>query len=415
MESPRALGAIDPRSVPLPHGTEVTTLVDRVQEDGRRVPQGSVGRVTGEGAGRVTVAFPGLPSASFERHEVAPRRVGQAAFALRREEAWRALGGCTVLAARVGSHAWGLADERSDEDERGVFAAPLPWTLGLAPAPDTLVSADGSATLWSFDKCVRQALRADPNTLELLFVPGARALDELGAWLLEARDAFVSTEIHGTFGRYAVAQLRRLEQSARLAEHRGLLLDWLRAEPTLDLDAAAERLRLATFDARGDEAHRRELAKQWIKNLYRSLHDQGLLAACDFAALRAFALERSHAFELPRELRPKNAYNLLRLLWTAQRWLETGAPTFAAPEPFRSRLLAVKRGEVPLDDVLREAEGMLPALDAAAARSPLPPGPDAARADALLRRAGVEIARRWVDRAPGPFGADAPAPPEARP
>jgi len=42
----------------------------------------------------------------------------------------------------------------------------------------------------------------------------------------------------------------------------------------------------------------------------------------------------------------------------------------------------------------------------------LPKRPDVARADALLRRIGEEIARRWVASAPGPFGTDAPRPPE---
>ena len=37
-------------------------------------------------------------------------------------------------------------------------------------------SADGSATYWRVDKAVRQAMRADPNTLELLFVEGVRAV-----------------------------------------------------------------------------------------------------------------------------------------------------------------------------------------------------------------------------------------------
>ncbi len=46
--------------------------------------------------------------------------------------------------------------------------------------------------------------------------------------------------------------------------------------------------------------------------------------------------------------------------------------------------------------------------------TPLPAKPDVARADALLRRIRVELARRHVERAPGPFGRDAPEPPEAR-
>ena len=40
----RGLRDIDPETVPLPHGTEVITRVDRVLGD-RRIPQGAMGRV----------------------------------------------------------------------------------------------------------------------------------------------------------------------------------------------------------------------------------------------------------------------------------------------------------------------------------------------------------------------------------
>jgi hypothetical protein len=41
----RNLGHLDARAVPLPHGTEVVTRIDRIVGE-RRVPQGSVGRVS---------------------------------------------------------------------------------------------------------------------------------------------------------------------------------------------------------------------------------------------------------------------------------------------------------------------------------------------------------------------------------
>ena len=42
----------------------------------------------------------------------------------------------------------------------------------------------------------------------------------------------------------------------------------------------------------------------------------------------------------------------------------------------------------------------------------LPRRPDVARADALLRRIGEEVARRWASGTPGPLGRDGPEPPE---
>jgi predicted nucleotidyltransferase len=319
---------------------------------------------------------------------------------------------CVVLETTVGSHAWGIAGGDSDVDRRGMFALPFPWTQGLVAPPEDLVSADGSASYWAAGKAIRQALRADPNTLEMLFLESALARDPIGEWVLSERDAFVSIEIYGTFGRYALGQLRRLEQGLRLAEHRAIVLEWLRDDPTLTLDEVAERLAKVSMRAIPSEADRVHQAKEYVKQLYRSLADQGLLEASEFAALVRFARDKSTEFELPRDLRPKNAYNLVRLLATATRWLREGRPTFALEGPLRERLIAIKRGQVSLVEVLAEAEAMAPELESARDASTLPKRPDVARADALLRRIGEELARRWVSAEPGPFGREAPTPPE---
>lgn len=407
----RNLEQLDSRAVPLPHGTEVVTRVDRIVGE-RRVPQGSVGRVTKIDGDDLDVTIVGIGVVRYARGELSPRRVGQVLFAHRRADAWDALHPCVALDTTVGSRAWGLADAESDEDHRGVFALPFAWTQGLVAPPEDLISADGSATYWAAGKAIRQALRADPNTLEMLFLPNATARDPIGEWLLAERDAFVSVEIYGTFGRYALGQLRRLEQGLRLAEHRSVVLEWLRAEPTLTLDALAEKLAKVSTRAMPTEADRVHQSKQYIKQLYRSLADQGVLEANEFAALVRFAQEKSSDFDLPRELRPKNAYNLVRLLATATRWLREGEPVFEVEGALRERLFAIKKGEVGLADVLAEADAMAPALERARDESKLPKRPDVARADALLRRVGEELARRWVSQVDGPFGKDAPTPPE---
>jgi hypothetical protein len=406
----KGLESVDPLSVPLPHGTEVITRVARVSGE-RRVPQGMVGRVVRARDGGLDVQITGVGELWYAREELVPRKPGQVQFALRRAAAWDALQPCVVLEATVGSRAWGLAHEGSDTDLRGAFGLPLSWTWGLGEFPRDLVSADGSATYWEIRKAIDQALRADPNTLELLFVPSARAKDMLGEWLLAEREAFVSRNIFGSFGRYALSQLHKLSSSQRLAEHRDLVLDWLCEEPAPDLDEVARRLakhspRQAPTPEDGILA-----AKTYIKQLYRSLSDQGLIEANDFAALTRYARGGGRRPPDARELRPKNAYNLLRLIALATGWLKDGSPTFEATGSLRDRLLDIKHGRVALDEVLRDAEALAPELEAARDLSPLPEHPDYARADRLLRRVGEELARRWVLKEPGAWGRDAPEAP----
>lgn len=397
-----ALSELDPLSVPLPHGTEVTLRVERLL-DGRRVPQGLVGRVVRARDGGFDVLVTGVGELWYARTELAPRRAGQLEYAHRREAAWQALWPCRVLEATVGSRAWGLSDEHSDTDLRGAFALPFSWTSGLAEPPSELISADGSQTYWELRKLVEQALRADPNTLELLFVPSVRALDELGQWVLDARGAFVSKLLFGSFGRYALSQLNKLSASQRLAEHRDVVLGWLQEEPAPLLDEVGRRLALISPRTAATPAEAEHQARLYLKQLYRSLWDQGLLPSNDFKGLTQYAREGGRRPPDARSLRPKNAYNLLRLIELARGWLATGTPVFEATGEFRQRLLAIKRGERALDEVLAEAEAMSPALEAARDASTLPEQPDYQRADVLLKRIASELARRHVLEVPGPW------------
>ena len=98
----RELGAIDPLAVPLPNGTEVTTRVDRVLPDERRVPQGAVGRVVTQQDGELDVMIVGVGVLRYARSELVPRKIGQVRYARRRAGAWDALLPCTVIEATVG-------------------------------------------------------------------------------------------------------------------------------------------------------------------------------------------------------------------------------------------------------------------------------------------------------------------------
>ena len=403
------LSDLDPAGVPLPAGTEVTTRVDRIV-DGEPRTQGAIGRVSAIDGDRVDVVFLDGKKATFLRDEVMPRKLGVARYAQRRALAWDQLKPCVVIDTLVGSRAWGVAEEGSDEDRRGVFVLPMPWTTGLVDPPLDLTSLDGSQSYWEIGKAIRQALRADPNTLEMLFA-AANIVDPMGEPLVAIRSAFVSQEIYGSFGRYALSQLDRLEHNQRLAQHRVTIIGWLRDDPSLAMTSAAERLADSAqivAPTREDAVTR---ARDYIKQLYRSMYDQGAIAANDWASLRAAAATQ---LELPRDLRPKNAYNLIRLLDTAIRWLGGEPPDVRVSEALRPTLLSIKRGEVPMPEVMALAHDLTPRLEAARATSPLPRYPDAAAADRVLRAARDEAARRWIHAAPGPWGEGAPVPPEAK-
>jgi RNA repair pathway DNA polymerase beta family protein len=403
------LADVDPSAVPLPPGTDVITRVDRTVAGEVRTA-GATGRVVASDGERVEVAFLDGVRATFLREELVPRKLGVARYAQRRAAAWEQLHRCIVIDTLVGSRAGGVADEGSDEDRRGVFVLPQPWTTGLAEPPHDLVSLDGSHTYWEIGKAVRQALRADPNTLEMLFA-NPTVVDPLGAELVAMRMGFLSLEIYGAFGRYALSQLDRLEHNQRLAAHRTVVIGWLRDDPALELDRAAERLADETRIAapRREDAVMR--ARDYLKQLYRSLYDQGLIAANDWASLRAAA---GTDLALPRDLRPKNAYNLIRLLDLAIRWLAGEPPDVRVSDALRPTLVAIKRGEVPMADVMALARTLTPQLEGARQTSRLPRHADVGAAERVLRAVRDEAARRHLVGAPDGWGRDAPSPPESR-
>ncbi|MFB7208574.1 DNA polymerase beta superfamily protein [Streptomyces sp. NPDC056255] len=88
----------------------------------------------------------------------------------------------------------------------------------------------------------------------------------------------------------------------------------------------------------------------------------------------------------------KHAMHLLRLLSTGRDLLRTGELTIEVGAA-RDELLAVKRGEVPWDEVERRMNRLTEESEESARSSPLPPEPDRARVEDFLirtRRASVD-------------------------
>ncbi|MET0492846.1 MAG: nucleotidyltransferase domain-containing protein [Actinoplanes sp.] len=83
------------------------------------------------------------------------------------------------------------------------------------------------------------------------------------------------------------------------------------------------------------------------------------------------------------ETNHKQAMHMIRLLLAGAHVLRTGE-VLVDVTPLRSRLLAVKRGELPWEAVVAWADELLADLDTAAAATTLPPVPDRATIDSLL-------------------------------
>jgi predicted nucleotidyltransferase len=80
----------------------------------------------------------------------------------------------------------------------------------------------------------------------------------------------------------------------------------------------------------------------------------------------------------------KYAMHVARLGHQGIELLTTGRLTLPVPEPARSRIMAIRTGEVPFDETIAEIEEIERRLEAAVEDSALPKEPDYARVDAFV-------------------------------
>jgi hypothetical protein len=194
-------------------GTQVVLKVAKVLADAQQFkPSGSVGVV--------------LESPTHNQLpyliRFADGQMVQAFFdelALRRREVEDELGEVTedlrpwiIYRCQVGSKAFGLASDDSDDDLRGIYLPPARLHWSLRRLPEQLEFADGQQdeVYWELEKFLRLALKANPNVLETLWTPLVLLADETAQELRGIRQAFLSKHVYKTYSGYVLSQFRRM-------------------------------------------------------------------------------------------------------------------------------------------------------------------------------------------------------------
>lgn len=119
-----------------------------------------------------------------------------------------------IYRVMVGSRAFGLSIETSDEDRRGVFLPPADWSWSLTKPPEQVESfSPGIEEVdWEIEKFLRLALQANPNILETLWSPTVLLADETGTELRAMRTSFLSRHLYRTYSGYVLSQLRLMRK-----------------------------------------------------------------------------------------------------------------------------------------------------------------------------------------------------------
>lgn len=128
------------------------------------------------------------------------------------------LGSHIILLGLGGSHAYGTNTENSDLGVRGVVLNTKRELLTNTNF-ECFVNEETDTIIYSFNKLIKLLAGCNPNIIELLGLKREHYiyLTGIGEEILENRKLFLSQKAAHTFGAYASAQLRRLEnKSARL-------------------------------------------------------------------------------------------------------------------------------------------------------------------------------------------------------
>jgi len=143
---------------------------------------------------------------------------------LRREEIENLLSGkmlqdnlrpYVIYKCQVGSKAFGLSNEDSDDDIRGIFLPPANLHWSLFDLPQQIEFNDGQTdeVFWELEKFLRLALKANPNILETLWSPIVLETSPIATKLRDIRTAFLSKHLFKTYSGYALSQFRRMRNS----------------------------------------------------------------------------------------------------------------------------------------------------------------------------------------------------------
>jgi len=193
-------------------GTQVVLKVDKPLPDGTVRQRGSVAVVQespGDNQHAYTLRFADGQTAKAYFRELAIRRKEvEDQLALRDED----LRPWIIYRCQVGSRAFGLAGDESDDDIRGIYLPParLHWSLFKLPEQLEFGDEGKDEVYWELEKFLKLALKANPNVLETLWTPLVLHADEVAQRLRGMRDAFLTRYLYKTYSGYVLSQFRRM-------------------------------------------------------------------------------------------------------------------------------------------------------------------------------------------------------------
>jgi predicted nucleotidyltransferase len=205
------------RIVPL--GTQIVTRVNKQTPQGNRLQMaGSVAvilQMPSDTPGEYRVRFPDGAETSLKRAEFQVRKELAKTIGTVLGTSQANLYQFVIYRCIVGSRAYGLEEDSSDVDRRGIFLPPADLQWSLLGVPGQLERQETQECYWELEKFLRLALRANPNVLECLYTPLIEEVSPLAEELLVMRQNFLTKQIYQTYNGYVISQFKKLGQDLR--------------------------------------------------------------------------------------------------------------------------------------------------------------------------------------------------------
>lgn len=124
------------------------------------------------------------------------------------------LGGNIILLTTGGSHSYGTNIETSDLDIRGIAIENINEIIGLSNF-EQFENKETDTTIYGLRKVINLMLNCNPNVIEMLGTKDEHLFvcNKYGKLLRENADLFLTKKAIHSFGGYATAQLRRLQNA----------------------------------------------------------------------------------------------------------------------------------------------------------------------------------------------------------
>ena len=217
MEVPHQMSSVSPNLPPiLPLGTRVVSLHAVVDSQGVETRMaGEVGvivRAPDDPDHRYSVRFVDGEVLSFRRRQIevfSHHKEGALGEPCRAEDLFSRV----IYRCVVGSRAFGLSEDASDVDLRGIFLPPARLHWSLAGVPQIIERPGADECYWELERFLGLALKANPNILECLYSPLVELASPIAKELLELRSCFLSKFLHKTYNGYVLSQFKKLKRS----------------------------------------------------------------------------------------------------------------------------------------------------------------------------------------------------------